>query len=469
MHKNTAPDYDNISELFWKGNGRDTCQAIFNFCKSNIPYKPETTKSQTVKSPGQILLDAMRGQDHDCKHYASFCNGIIDSLHRKGYPISCQYRFASDDPDKAYPIHVFSLVKTEDGYLWLDPVLDYLNQYHRYYFILDKKPKTMSLYSVNGVGDNDGPGPSICGFGATYEASVGKHKGKGLHIKLPHIKIQPGKLLAKVAMAPSRNAFLVLLKLNAFDLAYQLFKHAQTDNGKNKIRKLWEKVGGKWKNFAKNINQGMRVYNHHHHKQMPEGWHTIGFAPAAIPAAAAAALPVIKVFMDLFKQLGINVTEIQKTANGGMKILAINHNASDDGTHGDGTETEATKNPDGSHNLAVNSFQGNQEENDEPGPGMRPGTALPAYNGSPGGGLDPDEPDPDVQKDVSNKIAEKQADQEIPDAKTPVATSVNVVTDWAKGVKNFVTQNKGLVITGASILGLVVISRSPLITGKKSR
>ena len=74
-----------------------------------------------------------------------------------------------------------------------------------------------------------------------------------------------------------------------------------------------------------------------------------------------------------------------------------------------------------------------------------------------------------MQEDVDNKVVEKEAGQEIPDAHTPVEEGVNVFTDWAKGVKNFVQNNKGLVITGASILGIIIISRSPLFSHKTRR
>jgi len=147
MHKEYANDYDLFSKLFWQGDVHKTCQAIFDFCKAYIPYEAEPSKTQVVRNARQILLDAKTDSiPLDCKTYGLICTGIVDSLKRQGYPINAIFRFASDVQGDNYPKHVFCVVKTDESNIWLDPVLDRLNQYHKYYYFLDKKPPQVALY-----------------------------------------------------------------------------------------------------------------------------------------------------------------------------------------------------------------------------------------------------------------------------------------------------------------------------------
>lgn len=562
-HKLWADQYDMICKKFWKGKVVDTCKALFDFCKEYIPYDRESEKVQTGKSPAQILKDANnKDVAHDCKHYALFCVGVVGALERKGYPIHAYYRFASDLAKEKYPKHVFCVVPTGTGDIWVDPVLDGLNQYHPYYYFLDKQPPKMAYYRVSGVQKEQ---VQVCGFGAVSPSVAGPGHGGGHHVHhggrrrgwdggwtpgettvvntfgyddyddddenrvganvfkklgkgiknlgkgiehdiskagkgIKHLekgvqkdvkkagealkKINPGQFVMKVGMTPSRNAFLLLMKVNLFDLAYNMMKHAQTPAGEKKLKDLWKKVGGQWKHLARDINQGYARYMRNHHKTMPAGYHTLsGMAyigqveTAGFAASIAAAMPIIKVFTDLFKSLGIDVTKITNHGAKGTEIVAIHHNASGKGHSDSEFGTGVEVGPDGKQTLHVSSFMGNKLESDEgdsmPVPGEDPRAFLPAGpQGYAPGNEDAQydaAPSPDVQQDVENKLAEKQADAEIPDAKSAPAKAVNVVTDWMRGFSDFVSHNKGLVITGASILGLIIISRSPLLTGKKRR
>ncbi len=602
VHGKYAPDYDQISDLFWRGNAWDTAQCVFDFCKQNIPYKREPSSTQTVKSPSQIVADGMnRKVPQDCKHYGLFIVGVLDSLKRKGRPVEPMYRFASDVPGQKYPKHVFGLVKTKQGDIWVDPVLKELHKYHRYYYFLDKQPtQDMALYEVSGVSDtpDDGQymgetgifGEQVSGprRGGGRRAHGGGHRGghrwggggyrpiyqdvvfmdydypddidevgklnlkkafqdlgkgikntvnkvvvtnaKNLSKEVQHQqsamktnftnlgkevkkqaqavktntanlgkeikKIQPGVLLLKVSMAPSRNAFLLLVKVNLFDIAYNLYKHAQTPPGLQKIRSLWEKVGGEWAVLKNNINEGWRVYKKNHPNNVPQGWHDIAglnrfkgmshweyedaiapyvgnyesyamagvdgegqymgvVAAAGFAAVIAAAMPVIKVFMDLFKSLGININSVKKTADGGVEQIAIHHNQNDGS--GPDYSTSATLLSDGTQVLNVDQHNGTLTP---PGYPVDAGPLFPnATYAVPQG----------TQQYVDEQLALNQIDKEIPYADSPGEHAVNVFTDWARGVKNFVENNKGVVITGAAILGIIIISRSPLFTGKKRR
>lgn len=143
-HKQNQKDYDNIAIDFWQGNAGDTAKYLFDFCKKNIAYKIEPKERQTVKTPGAIIHEGVG----DCKHYSSFINGIIDALYRKGYPVTCMYRFVSDDPGTDVH-HVFAVIKDGSGReYWADPVVNTFNKRPIFY---NTKNVHMPLKQISGT------------------------------------------------------------------------------------------------------------------------------------------------------------------------------------------------------------------------------------------------------------------------------------------------------------------------------
>lgn len=153
VHDEYLNDYDVIAKQFWKGNVYETCKFLWDFCKSNFPYKIEPESYQTVRSPAAIFETANRW-GVDCKHYAQFISGVLDALNRDGKNIKWCYRFASYSPGDRLPEHVFVVVKSDTdtgGEIWIDPVLNYFDQRDiEYFYKLDKKPKTM-LSKISGL------------------------------------------------------------------------------------------------------------------------------------------------------------------------------------------------------------------------------------------------------------------------------------------------------------------------------
>lgn len=229
------------------------------------------------------------------------------------------------------------------------------------------------------------------------------HKGLHLKIKAPHIKIQPGKLLAKVAGAPSRNAFLLLLKLNTFKLATNMWAKAAHDKnsaGWKKLSDLWHKLGGNTTNFYNAIKQGVNTYNKlHKSKKHISGdlyedmymsgmdGDDMGVVQVAAAAVIAAAAPIIAALAGLLKSLGIHkeAGDAAAGADAAVTDLADKHNAGDDAgstvnpdgsvTHADGTTTTVQNNADGTQSLIVhNAPTGDHGEGGSPGgPGADPG------------------------------------------------------------------------------------------------
>jgi hypothetical protein len=147
-----ANDYDKISSFFDRGNELETSKALFDFCKNNFEYKQETEESQTTRPPAGILSTG-KIVGVDCKHYAGFIAGVLDSIKRKtGQPIKWKYRFSSYNMLDPSPQHVFVVLGDGENETWVDPVLDYYDSRSPYpWYSTDKKINTMSLYRMNGV------------------------------------------------------------------------------------------------------------------------------------------------------------------------------------------------------------------------------------------------------------------------------------------------------------------------------
>lgn len=124
-HKFFSADYDKIAARFGGGSIKTVARRLFDFCKRNIEYKIESDGLQSTKSPAAILKFG-KTIGGDCKHYASFINGVLDALNRTGrYDMTICYRFASYKIFDNIPEHVFAVVIDEDGKeIWIDPVLE---------------------------------------------------------------------------------------------------------------------------------------------------------------------------------------------------------------------------------------------------------------------------------------------------------------------------------------------------------
>jgi hypothetical protein len=147
-HYQYQDEYDKISQYFVGESELETARNIFNFLKSNVPYYIESNNNQTLRSPSAIV--ALPG---DCKSYALFANGVLDSLNRKGiFQVPLAFRFAGYKNNTREPQHVFAVMypgtKKE---IWIDPVLPRFNEKRQPSFYKDKKIK-MALIALSGVG-----------------------------------------------------------------------------------------------------------------------------------------------------------------------------------------------------------------------------------------------------------------------------------------------------------------------------
>lgn len=240
-HKMHKDDYDKISDYFWKGNLKNTCQFIFDFLKKNVKYSVEPDERQSVKSPAGILSTGYyKNGFNDCKHYSQFFSGILDSLKRKGKKIDWFYRFANYRFFTTQPQHVFVVANDENKNYWCDAVLDSFNERKPYLNKVDKKIN-MALYSISGLNQN-----LSGGIGRRKKAPGTKKKKGGFFKKVKGV-------FAKVNLAPSRAAFLAIIKLNPFKIANTLYAKLQNPATKAKLLKKWKNLGGNPKTFEKTI------------------------------------------------------------------------------------------------------------------------------------------------------------------------------------------------------------------------
>lgn len=494
LHKKTAPYYDNICINFWKGNVPDTAHYLYNWVLRHMPYTQEPTKTQTVKWP-QAILEERYDFGSDCKHYASWIVGIGSALQRHGLPVKCFYRFASYNPRRRAPGHVFAVFADHGKEIWADPVPGiggFNNRRMTPAFTEDKMPPMSSrrqgigaLYEISGlnrppVATNRTVAGTIYAMPANHTVGshhhhrhhwldelsrytppgapspfalrnhrdmlpqIGKAKKhhKGLHL---HLKIQPGKLLKKVGGAPSRNAYLLLLKLNAFHLATNIHKKI-TGNpaAEAQLKKFWEKLGGNFKKYLTAIHQGVNTYNKLHKTKkhingMEEmagmyyedmaGMDDVGVVQVAAAAVIAAAAPIIAAFAGLLKSLGIHHDPVN--AKAADDEVSKNHNdaaadggkVNEDGSvdHGDGVTTKVTKNADGSHTVSYDvkdpitpGGADNQGDADH-----APGKKNVSVKDDVGPGADPD--NPPQEKGVSKIITD--VTQFVSDHKTGVIST----------------------------------------------
>jgi hypothetical protein len=256
-HNKYKNDYDKISDQFWKGNVKNTCEYLFDFLKKNVVYSIEPDYRQSVKSPAAILATGQYSTGgNDCKHYSLFQAGILDSLKRKGKNIDWCYRFANYKLFSTTPHHVFVVVKINGKEYWCDPVLNYWDQKKPYINKIDKK---MSLYSISGIG------------------RTRKHRHLG----------------AKIALFPGRKAFLALVRINFDKFAIKLYRKL---NGPKRAELLykWEKLGGKPALLISTVNKAVAKYKRKHPGR------SIGAEPLSVTIIATAT-PIITALLKFLK------------------------------------------------------------------------------------------------------------------------------------------------------------------------
>jgi hypothetical protein len=311
-HKMYAGEYDKISQDFYTGDGVQTAKKLFDFLKKNVKYKIESDQAQRIMSPGAILSLGK----NDCKNYALFIMGVLDSLKRKGLINNkIYYRFASYRLLDEIPHHVFAVIQDQQGNeFFIDPVLSKFNERKTYYHKIDKSP-SMPLYSVSGIGNQVGL------FGSKKKkaaaASAAAATSAPVAQAAPSAKPkEKKKIVLKIALAPARGSFLLLVGLNFMGLATKL-KNAFT-NKADETQNWWKNLGGNPNELLRKTEQGAKKKRIAAADVEFNSEGQIGSVTAAAAATATAA-PILIKLAEFLSKLGIDVKEVAEV---GKQVLA---------------------------------------------------------------------------------------------------------------------------------------------------
>lgn len=252
-HKKYAKEYDLICTKFDGATAEIIAHKVYNFLKRHTFYVVEADSKQTLRSPAAILaLGANPKVGLDCKSYSLFIGGILDAFKRRGRNIDWCYRFASYKIIDKVPHHVFVVLNpSTNNEIWVDPVLPSFNNKKQYNYKIDKKIN-MALIAVAGIGK-----------AKRTKAEKAKRREE-LKAKVKARIKKSGKLLLKFnpATIAARNSILLIIKINLFGLAHKLFQMIRKPNGEAKLKKFWEKIGGRYASLTKNINEGVKHGKH---------------------------------------------------------------------------------------------------------------------------------------------------------------------------------------------------------------
>jgi vacuolar-type H+-ATPase subunit E/Vma4 len=322
-HTKYAPEYQKIAQSFAGRDVKSTARNIYDFLKKNVNYVIEPDDKQMLKSPSAILYTG-KTTGSDCKNYALFTAGILDALNRSGFPIKWAFRYASYKMLDKMPHHTFVVINPDTNKeIWIDPVLNGFNLKKQYYYKLDKKPKNMALISLAGIGASkkrqekkaERQTKRAEKKAAKPEKKAARTEKRKEAVKKVANKLKTtGKAVIKVAGAPVRNSFLLLVKVNFKNLAGKLKR--VYDTNPDKLKTFWSGFSGQWDSLVKAINTGVTK----------KALGSFLGAPVAAPVAVAVttASPILVKLAKFLKDLGIDPETIQEIAQEKLNQIATN-------------------------------------------------------------------------------------------------------------------------------------------------
>lgn len=385
MHHNEKKNYSKIAEQFWTGDVLSTCQNLYNYLRKNITYREEPGAKQTVKTASAFLNQGYG----DCKHYSSFVAGVIDALSDMGYPVSVKLAYVNSVDNSENYHHVFPVVTdTETGREIFVDAIDGKHFDDRRTKYKRVKYSDMALYRISGeVGRRAKKTKAERKQARQENKAARKANRQERRAERQRVRAMPKEqrkeykkqrrqeqknirksltgvqktmhVLMKVPNAVSRNAFLGLLKINAFRMASKLgAKIASDASFKAELQKQWSVAGGNWGPLKQAINQGIKVHNARFKENIPgigasgpefyvnvpleqlvQPWAypvcncdtydemqdridtalpAVGdggaaSGPAAVAALVVAAMPLILKLLSLLKRSGVDTDEVQES------------------------------------------------------------------------------------------------------------------------------------------------------------
>jgi organic hydroperoxide reductase OsmC/OhrA len=175
----------------------------------------------------------------------------------------------------------------------------------------------MPLYSVSGIGNQVGLFGSKKKKAAAAAASTAAPVAQASQAAPAAKPKEKKKIVLKIALAPARGSFLLLVGLNFMGLATKL-KNAFT-NKADETQNWWKNLGGNPNELLRKTEQGAKK------KRIlgadvefaSEG--QIGVVATGTAAAAATAAPILIKLAEFLSKLGIDVKEVAEV---GKQVLA---------------------------------------------------------------------------------------------------------------------------------------------------
>ncbi len=286
--KTAVEQTKSFAQQFKSDTARQTAYKVWQFLRQHIKYKKDDGSAQLIRLPARFIADG-KG---DCKSYSLTAAAILANL---GLPVAFRYASYSVSP---IPSHVYVVTKDADGReIIVDGVWRYFDSEKRPAYKYDKVMKVYTLSGIEGTDDE-------------INGGIGKRKRGGFFKRALNLK-------KKLALAPSRKSFRILVSLNLFGLAKKLKR--LNDRRPGKLKSFWEKTfGGKYSELMKSVKKGYNRWAKKHKKVKMAGigevyeevtMTGIGVAPAALIAVVAAAAPIVGALVKLMKKE--KVTEVE--------------------------------------------------------------------------------------------------------------------------------------------------------------
>jgi hypothetical protein len=258
---------------------KDTAQKIGALTRRRFNYVKDGLSFQDIKLPS--ALEATK--TGDCKSLSLYIAAQLTAL-----GITNGLRFAAYGTTD--PTHVYNWYLDENKNLHtLDACLDDLKESPRYTKIEDMQTRIIAGVPVlSEMYQIDGPRRDARRERRQEKREDRRADGRGF--------LQVGK---KIALAPARGAFLLVVRANFLKLAAKLSK-APSD----KLRGFWGKLGGDISKLNAAISAGKD-------KKAPLGLGQsdfIGVDP--VTAAAATAAPILLAVRKFLKDIGIDAEDI---------------------------------------------------------------------------------------------------------------------------------------------------------------
>jgi hypothetical protein len=323
--------FPQLNKKFNTGNKFDTTLSIWNYAVDNLVFVKEPPENQNVKTASRVIDDVK----NDCKGFSTFiCSSLL------ACDIPAKLRLASYNKYDTTPTHVYVVATINGKEVIVDGTLKRFNDEAPYTSAYDVKPiltknkNKMALNYLSGIDQLNGKDDRKRRRDERKDRRDDRRDARDdrRQARKESRGERRGRLkekIAKIAIAPARGAFLLMVKANMLKLANKFVKGATKDS--DKLKKFWAKFGGNWEDLQKAIAKGSgQTISGYWDKLLSnsdKNWNKqmVGEV-ATLTAGLAVATPLLIAVATLFKELGVfdgkeDEEDLENTIDGGLDII----------------------------------------------------------------------------------------------------------------------------------------------------